>query len=200
MRGERVDPMSRNLCVFCSSSERVVPAYFDDATALGRLMAARGWSLVFGGGTRGLMGAVARGIHEGGGHVTAIIPERLNQPGVVYQTADEIIVTETLRERKAEMDRRADAFIALAGGFGTLEELLEAITLKQLGYHNRPVVLLNTRGFYDSLVALFHQQVREDFVHPDHQQLYTVAATPEEALDAIAAYEPPRLRDKLEPA
>ena len=160
-------------------------------------MAARRWGLVFGGGTVGLMGAVARGVHEGGGQVTAIIPEKLNRPGIVYETADEIVVTSTMRERKAEMDRRADAFLALPGGFGTLEEVLEVITLKQLKYHDRPVVLLNTGGFYDSLVALFHQQLRESFVRPEHQRLYCVAETSEDALTCIEEYRPQRLPDKL---
>ncbi len=189
--------MSLTVCVFCGSSDRVARAYFDAAADLGRRIAGRGWGLVFGGGTIGLMGAVARGAHEGGGRVAAIIPERLNRPGIVYETADEIIETSTMRERKAEMDRRADAFIALPGGFGTLEEVLEVITLKQLKYHERPVVLLNTGGFYDSLVALFHQQVREAFVRTEHQQLYAVAATPEEALACIETYAPPAMPDKL---
>ncbi len=189
--------MSQTVCVFCGSSERVDRTYFDHAADLGRRMAARGWRLVFGGGTVGLMGAVARGVHEGGGHVVAVIPDRLNRPGIVYETADEIIVTPTLRERKAEMDRRADAFIALAGGFGTLEELLEAITLKQLAYHDRPVVLLNTAGFYDPLVRFFDAQVRTHFVRTDHQSLYFVAATPADALDYVNAYAPTPLADKL---
>jgi uncharacterized protein (TIGR00730 family) len=189
--------MSLTVCTFCGSSETVARPYFDAAADLGRRIAARQWGLVFGGGTIGLMGAVARGVHEGGGHVTAIIPEMLNRPGIVYETADEIVVTSTMRERKAEMDRRADAFIALPGGFGTLEELLEVITLKQLKYHDRPVILLNTGGFYESLIALFHQQVRESFVRPEHQQLYAVAPTPADAIARIESYAPTPMPDKL---
>ena len=189
--------MSRTVCVFCGSSDRVARKYFDAAADLGRQMAARGWGLVFGGGTRGLMGAVARGMHERGGHVAAIIPTRLNRPGVIYDTSDEIIVTDTLRERKQEMDRRADAFVALAGGFGTLEELLEAITLKQLGYHERPVVILNTGGYYDSLVALFREQARAGFLRPDHLDLYHVASLPGEAIEYIDSYAPVPVTDKL---
>jgi uncharacterized protein (TIGR00730 family) len=189
--------MPQTLCVFCGSSERVAPAYFDAASDLGRRIAAAGWGLVFGGGTIGLMGAVARGVHEGGGHVVAVIPERLNRPGIVYETADEIVVTTTMRERKAEMDRRAEAFVALAGGFGTLEEVLEVITLKQLGYHDRPVVLVNTEGFYDSLSNLFEVQIREAFVRPEHRALYNVSESPEEAMSYVESYRPSPLPDKL---
>lgn len=192
--------MSRTVCVFCGSSERVDPIFFEAATDLGMRLAARDWGLVFGGGTIGLMGAVARGVHEGGGHVVAVIPERLNRPGIVYDTADEIVVTTTLRERKAEMDRRADAFVALAGGFGTLEELLEAITLKQLGYHDRPVVLVNTAGFYDPLVSLFDEQVRTRFVRADHQSLYHVAPTPDAVFRYIDEYTPVSPASKLTPS
>ena len=189
--------MPRTLCVFCGSSERVAPAYFEAASDLGRRLAAAGWGLVFGGGTIGLMGAVARGVHEGGGHVVAVIPERLNRPGIVYDTADEIIVTTTMRERKAEMDRRADAIVALAGGFGTLEEVLEAITLKQLGYHDRPIILVNTERFYDSLSKLFEGQIQAGFVRPEHRALYHVSASPADAVAYIGAYQPSPLPDKL---
>ena len=189
--------MSLTVCTFSGSSETVARPYFDAAADLGRRIAERKWALVFGGGTIGLMGAVARGAHENGGHVTAVLPEKLNRPGIVYETADEIVITSTMRERKAEMDRRADAFVALPGGFGTLEELLEVLTLKQLAYHKRPVVLLNTGGFYDSLVALFHQQARESFVRTEHQSLYFVAATPGDALSHIESYSPGEVPDKL---
>lgn len=193
--------MSKTICVFSGSSERVEESYFEAAGELGRRMASSGWRLVFGGGTIGLMGAVARGVHEHGGHVTAVIPERLNRPGVVYETADEIVVTETLRERKHIMDERADAFVALPGGFGTLEEIIEVLTLKQLRYHDRPVLFLNTLGYYDTLVAFFHQQVREHFVKSEHQALYEVAATPEAVVDHITAYVPVELPEKFdEPA
>jgi hypothetical protein len=190
--------MFKTICVFSGSSQRVLPAYFDAASELGRLIGSRGWELVFGGGTIGLMGAVARGVHEAGGRVTAVIPERLNRPGVLYETADEIIVTATLRDRKAVMDERAGAFVALPGGFGTLEEVIEVITLKQLRYHDRAIVFLNTLGYYDALIAFLHQQARDGFVRAEHQSLYHVADTPAGTVSHLDTYAP--MPDKLEPA
>jgi len=192
--------VSKTICVFSGSSQRVAPAYFDAAIELGRFIGARGWTMVFGGGTIGLMGATARGVHEAGGRVMAVIPDGLNRPGVLYETADEIIVTDTLRERKAAMDARADAFVALPGGFGTLEEIVEVITLKQLRYHQRAIVFLNTLNFYDALIAFFHQQVRDSFVRADHQALYHVAHTPAEAMDHLDRYAPRPVPGKLEQA
>ncbi len=192
--------MSKTICVFSGSSQRVAPAYFDAAGELGRLIGARGWDLVFGGGTIGLMGAVARGVHETGGRVIAVIPERLNRPGVLFETADEIIVTATLRDRKAVMDERADAFVALPGGVGTLEEVIEVITLKQLRYHDRAIVFLNTLGFYDALITFLHQQSRDGFVRPEHQSLYHVADTPAQILSYLDTYAPTPMPDKLESA
>jgi uncharacterized protein (TIGR00730 family) len=192
--------MSKSICVFSGSSQRVAPAFFDAAAELGRLIGARGWEMVFGGGTIGLMGATARGVHEAGGRVSAVIPHRLNRPGVLYETADELITTDTLRERKAVMDARADAFVALPGGFGTLEEAVEAITLKQLRYHERAIVFLNTLNFYDGLIAFFHQQVRDGFVRADHQSLYHVAQDPAEVMDYLDRYVPATLPGKLEQA
>ncbi len=180
--------MSKCICVFSASSEDVDIAYFDAATMLGRRIAEAGWSMIFGGGMVGLMGAMARAVHAEGGRVVGVIPEGLNRPGVAYDAADELIVTETLRERKAIMDERADAFIALPGGFGTLEEIIEVLALKQLRYHNRPVVFLNTEGFYDPLLNFFEHQVERQFVKPEHRRLYYVADTSEEAMNHIRKY------------
>ena len=184
------------VCVFSASKEDLNPAYIDAARTLGVLMAERGWGLVFGGGMQGLMGHCARAVHEGGGHVIGVIPERLNQPGIAYEAADELIVTTTLRERKHEMDRLSDAFVALPGGFGTLEEAIETIALKQLGYHNRPIVFMNTNGFYDPLLEFFDHQVSENFVRPEHLHLFAVADSAECAVNRIAAYTPEPLPDK----
>lgn len=192
--------MFKTICVFSGSSQRVAEVYFAAAAELGRLIGARGWEMVFGGGTIGLMGAAARGVHEAGGRVTAVIPTRLNRNGVVYATADDIIVTETLRERKAIMDERADAFVALPGGFGTLEEVAEVLTLKQLGYHNRPVVFLDTEGFYEPLIEFFHHQVRDRFVRAEHHALYHVSDTPAEVMAYLDSYTPGQMPDKLESA
>jgi uncharacterized protein (TIGR00730 family) len=163
-----------NLCVYCASSDRIPPIFFDDAQALGRGIAERSWSLVYGGGSVGLMGAVAEAVHSHGGHVIGIIPQGLLDREVGYLRADELIVTTTLRERKQAMDDRADAFIALAGGFGTFEELIEIMTLRQLGYHDKPILIVNTAGYYDPLLAQFEKVFELGFTDPRHRRLYTV--------------------------
>src|SRR5579859_4839874 len=131
------------VCVFCSSSNTIAPVYAEAARVLGSGLAERSWPLVYGGGSAGLMGEVARAVHAGGGRVIGVIPQTLLDLEVGYLAADELIVTTTMRERKALMDVRADAFVALPGGFGTLEELLEILTLKQLRWHDRPVFIVN---------------------------------------------------------
>ncbi len=147
---------NQTICVYCSSSNDVNAAYYSAAEDLGRLLAEQSFPLVYGGGGVGLMGAVARAVHEHGGSVTGVIPEALTEiEGVAYDSADEMIVTDTMQERKAAMYERADAFVVLPGGFGTLEEFLEVLTLKRLGYHDRPIVLVNVEGFFDPLLELF---------------------------------------------
>jgi hypothetical protein len=135
------------------------------------------------------MGATAKALHEEGGKVVGVIPEALNIRGIVYDTCDEIFITKGLRERKAIMDERADAFIALPGGFGTLEELLEIITLKQLGYHDKPIVILNVSGFYDDLVELFEKIIHEKFAKPQSRNLYYVTGDVHDALNYIENYQ-----------
>ena len=190
------DSVSKNVCVFSASSDRIKSEYVTAAQELGRLMGAGKHTLVFGGGTRGLMGALARSVHRHGGRVIGVIPDKLERPGVTYAEADELIVTETLRDRKAEMDRLSQAFIALPGGFGTLEEVIEAMTLKQLRYHSRPVVFLNTLNFYDHLKRFFDHQVNEGFVKDEHLSLFHIAATPAEAMEYIEHYDPVGISEK----
>lgn len=187
---------AKTVCVFCSSSDALRREYVAHAEVLGRLIGARGGTLVFGAGAMGLMGAIARSVHESGGRVIGVIPRALDQDGIVYRRADELIITDDLRERKAHMDARADAFVALPGGFGTIEEILEHMTLKQLRYHPKPIVLLNTSGYYDKLLAFFDHLMAERFAKPEHRKLYYVASTPEAVMDYIDSYEPPLVPDK----
>ncbi len=181
--------MSISICVFCSSSNTVDPAFFRGAQTLGALMAAHGHALVFGGTNVGLMGEVARAAKTGGGHVIGILPKAFSTRNMTFELADEVIITQDLRERKALMEARADAFIAMPGGYGTLEEVLEILTLRQLQFHTKPVVLLNTDGFYDHLVQFFDRLKAEHFTRSD-APIYHVAATAEAALDYIEHYEP----------
>lgn len=169
--------MNKVICVYSSSSGDIDPAYFTVATRLGEAIVRRQDTLLFGGGMTGLMGATATAVHRCGGQVIGVIPRALNRPGIVYATCDELIVTAGLRERKAVMDERSDAFVALPGGYGTLEEILEIITLKQLGYHRKPVVIVNAYGFYDPLLEQFDRITQARFARPDSLDLYHVAGT-----------------------
>ncbi len=179
------------ICVFCSSSEAVAPEFFAVAAELGAELARRKVTLIYGGGAIGLMGAVAKSVHRHGGKVVGVIPSFLRTKEIAYEAADELIVTNDLRERKAIMESRAGAFIALPGGFGTLEEVLEILTLKQLQTHDKPVVFLNTSGFFDSLISLFERMYHGRFAKPDSRQFYHVAATPAETFVHLDTYQPP---------
>jgi uncharacterized protein (TIGR00730 family) len=188
--------MNKVICVYSSSSNSISQAYFDIAAMLGEAIARNGDTLLFGGGMRGLMGATATAVHSMKGKVIGVIPEALNQKGVVYETCDELIVTKDMRERKSIMDARSDAFIALPGGYGTLEELLEIITLKQLKYHNKPIVIINTNRFFDPLLEQFDIIAQQNFAKPESNLLYHVTADVTEALEYIDTYEPPVFKDK----
>lgn len=174
--------------VYCASSNLVSPAYVSEAERLGRLIAERGDTLVYGGGQVGLMGVVARAVHEHDGTVIGAIPQALkDREGIAYGVADEMHVTETMQERKAIIFTRADAFIVLPGGFGTLEELMEVLTLRQLGYHDKPIVILNVNGYYDPLIDLFEHFYRERTAHERYRSLYFVAGSANDALGYIDA-------------
>lgn len=179
----------KSICVYCSSSDAVDPAYFDAARKLGATIAGRDYTLVYGGAHCGLMGALAQAVHAGGGRVVGVIPAALRERGIAYESADELIVSADLRERKATMEARADAFVALPGGFGTLEELLEILTLRQLQTHTKPIVLLNVRGFYDPLLALFDHFYRERFAKPV-RALYHLALDVADVFAYLDTYTP----------
>jgi len=174
------------VCVYCSSSNAIADTYPPVAEALGRGLARRGGRLIYGGGSVGLMGVVARAVHEEGGTVVGVIPERLKaREGIAYEYADDLIVTDTMSERKERMYTEADAFAVLPGGFGTLEEFLEVLTLKQLGYHGRPIALVNHDGFFDPLLRFFRRLRAERFTRNDVADHVHVAPTPEDALDHV---------------
>lgn len=172
----------KSLCVYCSSSNAVAPHYAEAAVELGTLIGQRGLTLVYGGASVGLMGQLAQAVQRAGGRVLGVIPQSLRDREIAYEAADELIVTRDLRERKAVMEARADAFVALPGGFGTLEEILEVLTLKQLRSHQKPIVFLNTSGFYDRLLAVFEQLYEQRFTKADYRHCYTIAAHPPEVL------------------
>lgn len=179
--------MQRTICLYCGSRPGADPAFAADAAALGTAIAARGWCLVYGGGGVGLMGIAARAALAAGGHVAGIIPRALLEREQGLDAVSELIVTETLRERKALMFERSDTFVALPGGFGTLEEVVETLTLRQLRYHDRPIRFLNTAGFYDPLLAFFDHAVAAGFVNPAHLGLFAVHPDVPALLDALEA-------------
>ena len=166
------------------------------ARDLGTEIAARGHRLIYGGTTVGLMGEVARATIAGGAAVTGIIPRTIKDAGIAFEEGCELIVTPDLRGRKTEMEKRSDGFIALPGGFGTLEEVTEIITLKQLRLHEKPVVFLNTSGYYDPLLGVFRHICDSGFAHRSHQSLYHVVSSPREAVAYIEAYRPGNVRTK----
>lgn len=176
-----------NICVFASGSKTLDDIYIKEALALGRLIAQSGFGLVFGGGKDGLMGAVARGAAEEGGHITGVVPEMMNVKGILFESCSELLVTSGMRERKAMMELKADAFIALPGGFGTLEELLEIITLRHLGCHSKPIAVVNTNGFYSHLAAQFDETARQGFAKEDACGVYRICDMAQEALEFVAS-------------
>lgn len=188
--------MNQTICVYSSSSTAIDQLYFDTAAQLGQTIALRGDELLYGGGMIGLMGEIAEAVRQNGGKVIGVIPRALNISGIVYENCDELIITEGMRERKAIMDTRSNAFIALPGGYGTLEELLEIITLKQLKYHNKPIIILNVNHFYDPLLALFDSIAQQRFAKPESQDLYRVTDSITATLQYIDSYTPYPFSDK----
>jgi len=174
--------MIQTICIYCASSTQIDPVYFDHARLLGRQLAEAHIRIVNGAGNIGLMGAVSDAALEAGGEVTGVIPRFMVEQGWNHTGLTETIVVNDMHERKQTMARLSDAVIALPGGYGTLEELLEIITWKQLGLYLNPIVILNTNGYYDPLLQLFRQAVDERFMRPLHADLWAVTDTPEEAV------------------
>ena len=187
---------SQHICVYCSSSDMVDPTYFALAEELGAAIARRGHKLVYGGTNIGLMGRCARTAQQHGAKVIGVIPSFIAERGLAYDKADELIVTDDMRQRKAIMEQRADAFVAMPGGFGTLEEMFEIITLKQLQRHNKAVVFLNAAGYYEPLAAALEHMYNAQFAKQAYRQMYAFAPDVSSALDHIETYRPAELPSK----
>ncbi len=179
------EEVSLSVCVFCASSDVIPLRYPEIARELGKEMANRGMRLIYGGGNNGLMGTLSKEMHERGGKIIGVIPLGLKDLGYAYDKADEIIVTDGLRERKAIMEERADGFLCLPGGFGTIEEMVEIVTLRQLGMHAKPIVFFNIHGFYDGLLGQFETGYREGFMSRECREMYLVTDSILAALDYI---------------
>ncbi|CAD6332619.1 unnamed protein product [Miscanthus lutarioriparius] len=180
----------RRICVYCGSAKGKKPSYQDAAIQLGNQLVERGIDLVYGGGSIGLMGSVSHAVHAGGRHVMGIIPKSLMPREVTGEPVGEVRAVSGMHERKAEMARFADAFVALPGGYGTLEELLEIITWAQLGIHKKPVGLLNVDGFYDPLLSFIDLAVNEGFITEAARRIIISAPTAKELVMKLEDYVP----------
>jgi len=184
---------SRNICVFASSSNFLSECYYKDASELGKLLGVNGYNIVYGGSTLGMMWACASEVKKYGGKIYGVMPQRLVDMGCRTDNCDEFILAQGMRDRKQTMDDISGGVIALAGGFGTLEELAEMVVQKQLGYNKKPIVILNTNGYYDKLLGFFEDIISEKFANKIAKEIYYVATTPQEAVDYINNYEEPDL-------
>jgi uncharacterized protein (TIGR00730 family) len=180
----------KSVCVFCGSNPGLAPAYAEAARALGRELVRRTLRLVYGGGNVGLMGVVADTVLGEGGEVVGVIPRALVAKELAHPGLTQLQVVGSMHERKARMAQLSDAFVALPGGFGTLEEFCEVLTWAQLGLHGKACGLLNVNGYYDPLLEFFGQALREEFLSAEHRGLVLVGRTPEAVLDLLAAYRP----------
>lgn len=180
--------MISKVCIFASSSGKVDSSYFEAAKELGKKLAENKFDIVYGGSSLGLMWACAGEAKENGSKIYGVMPERLFNMGVSTDECVELTVTECMRTRKAKMDQISDAVVALPGGFGTLEELSEMIVQKQLGYNNKPIVILNTNGFYDKLIEFFDVIIKQNFGKGNHRQIYFVAENPSEVVKYLKEY------------
>ncbi|KAJ8643391.1 hypothetical protein MRB53_005167 [Persea americana] len=180
----------KRICVFCGSSSGNRTVFSDAALDLGHELVKRKIDLVYGGGSVGLMGLISKTVHDGGCHVLGVIPRALMPLEISGETVGELKSVSDMHGRKAEMARQADAFIALPGGYGTMEEMLEMITWSQLGIHSKPVGLLNVDGYYNSLLALFDNGVAEGFIKPADRHIVLSATTAEELIVKMEQYVP----------
>ncbi|GGM73083.1 uncharacterized protein (TIGR00730 family) [Halarchaeum rubridurum] len=188
------------LCVYCGSSPGERPAYRAAAEALGRELATRDVTLVYGGGRVGLMGAVADATLAAGGEAHGVIPESLEAKEIAHEGLTDLDVVDSMHARKARMAELADGFVALPGGFGTLEEIVEVLTWAQLGFHEKPCGFLNVAGYYDDLAAFFNGQVAEGFVEAKHREMVTFADDVEALFEAYETYEAPSVKSVLSEA
>lgn len=185
-----------NVCVFCASSASIDTCYLEAARELGMRLAEGGWRCVNGGGAIGLMGAVTDGTLDAGGEVTGVIPKFMVDNGWLYDRLEDVVITADMHQRKHMMSDMADAVIAMPGGVGTMEELIETLTWRQLRLVTYPVIILNTKGYYDPLLAMLDHAIGEGFMKPSHSQLWQVAATPAEAVALLDESHPIEFESK----
>ncbi|MCD8378236.1 MAG: TIGR00730 family Rossman fold protein [Candidatus Gastranaerophilales bacterium] len=182
--------MVKRVCVYSSSSNTLDQSYYEAASLLGKLLAQSGFDIVYGGSNVGTMYTIAKNAKDYGAKIYGVMPEKLYDFGVYSDECDEFYLTGNMRERKAKLDELSDAVIAMAGGFGTLEEVSEMIVQKQLGYNKKPIIFLNTNGFYDNLFKFFDNIIFESFAKENAGEIYFSAKTPQEAVEYLINYKP----------
>lgn len=184
--------MIKAITVYCSSSEHLAVAYYDAGRELGRAIAANGWRLVYGGNNIGLMGVLADAVRASGGKVVGVTPKLFCDKGMDDKSCEELLVTDGMRDRKAILEERGDAYIAMPGGLGTFEEIFEIIVGKQLGFHNKPIVLLNVNDYWSPLLELLERAIEQKFIKPKARELFFVTSSIVDAIGHIRTYKPPR--------
>ncbi|MEA4997197.1 MAG: TIGR00730 family Rossman fold protein [Petrimonas sp.] len=185
MKQSLSEKSSKRVVVYCASSAHIEEVYFDAARQLGKILAQNNITCITGGGKQGLMGAVNDSVLENGGIVKGIIPQFMVDSGWCHPQLSERVVTESMHERKFLMAKHADAAFALPGGFGTLEELAEILTWKQLGLYKNPIVILNVNGYYDPLLAMFDKMISEKFLHHNYCNMWQVVDSPDKAIEYL---------------
>jgi len=183
-----MENISKNICIFASSSDHIDRCFFKAAYELGIEIGNNGYNIVYGGSTLGLMGEITSAASSRGSDITGIMPERLYNMGISSGDCTKFILTKGMRERKEKMDKLSFALIALPGGFGTLEELSEMIVQKQLGYSNKPIVIYNINGYYDKLISFFDSIIDKNFASKVSNKLFFVTSDPKEAINYIKNY------------
>ncbi len=186
----------QSVCVYCGSSDHISPVYLDAARAVGQALAQRGLTLVFGGGKVGMMGALANSALAAGGQVIGVVPELFNKPQLVHSGLTALDVVDSMHARKARMSSLGDGFIALPGGFGTLEELFEMLAWLQIGLHAKPVAVLNTSGYFDRLLGAIDHARAEGFIYDEHRSRVLCHSDPEALIDLMLAYRPQELPNR----
>ena len=182
----------KSICVYCGSANQASPKYFQAARRMGETLARASLTLVYGGGRTGLMGALADSVLETGGQVFGVITESMNTPELVHTRLTSLEVTATIHQRKARMYALADGYIALPGGYGTLDELFETLTWAQIGEHQKPVGILNVDGYYDLLLKMLDRAVLEKLLFPEHRASLLCESEPDKLLESMAAHRYPR--------
>lgn len=185
MKRNLSEKSSKRVVVYCASSAHIEEVYFDAARQLGKVLANNDITCITGGGKQGLMGAVNDSVLENGGKVKGIIPQFMIDSGWCHPQLSELVVTESMHERKFLMAKQSDAAVALPGGFGTLEELAEILTWKQLGLYKNPIVILNVNGYYDPLLAMFDKMISEKFLHHNYCNMWQVVDSPDKAIEYL---------------